>query len=1013
MDLDGRLTLVLRDCTWANEPNVALRLVPDLAQDCPPITEVPLGDGNSVLGIAWGGEAELLSGTAEVVDRLLGRALRGAPREDFSGLSRADLARDPMCAPYCRVLAQTDVPAFHVQALPMLAAARMVGRCFQPDPKELTTFVRAEVVERLVQHADQFRRLPVARRAEVLSDVAWGFGARTNACFAGVFGSRVRPVGLSRRIAADPLAICLRKGTLDADPDLVLVAMVAALPVSGGVLQHVRSAASLAFDALQDRRGKGKSLVIDELLVQAVRELRTFPSTADRLLLHPTAGPLLVGALPELVDARTLEKEGVPKEVAKTLTRRESIQGLAACWGDLVDALLVWDVLSTLMSKIVPITAVGTQVQGVAGPLPAHPRWTLLVPRGASLPSEAAVVAVRLTEVIEHLRKVDELVPPAHVVERAWNESLRAAPGALACMQSEHGIAVFADASEALAFASQFLAGLAVAGFDRGEGERVQLPDLVHASAGVAWGRLSGGTDGNAVVLGGSSVARAVSLAGTGSPIGACRDPLGMSRILAGPKGLQSSGVVCDGWIAAKVLDAAKARQLPIHVHGTKVEVAGAATDFVQVPVRAWWHEADWVSCICPLDPTEPGGAAEYLHLPRPQFRRFHRQDQNLPMTEEEIEPTAPPADVAVRSTAPLRSRPSREAPSVATRPAGVAGGGPAKSIPMRSEDVDDPISGVAPTVLRVPQVSFGLDVPEAAHDDAPGGYADDLWGPEEDATDAASVERLGMRRVRQEATHDPDSLGDAISYDGPVVSIEETDDPRSNELVLPPVVPLADWEEEVPTDGSGKSVPDPLPDPEMDGGWITEMPKDVAFGGSTMTVRPLDRREVRPADPWDEQNTDPNIRPYPLDALGELEESDPTDERKAVAGSGLGRPRAADYGTRLPPHEAAPLADPAMPVHRSTRAAPDDLGPMLVGYVCLQVVEGFTFGRIYGNRLVDVHAYATSDQRVAYGNFLKDKIAEGFVPRMELTSFLPEDAEVRAVDLHLLNATYQAMVSP
>jgi hypothetical protein len=112
----------------------------------------------------------------------------------------------------------------------------------------------------------------------------------------------------------------------------------------------------------------------------------------------------------------------------------------------------------------------------------------MIVPRGAHAPSEAAVVAVRLTEVIEHLRKSETLVPPAHVVERAWAVATENLSGTLSETHADHGIVVFGDATEALRFASAFLSELAVNGLDRGDGQRVQLPDHVQASVGVAWG---------------------------------------------------------------------------------------------------------------------------------------------------------------------------------------------------------------------------------------------------------------------------------------------------------------------------------------------------------------------------------------------------------------------------------------------------------------------------------------------------------------------------------------------
>ncbi len=839
MDLDGRLTLVLRDCAWAVDPSVALRLVPELGQDCPPLSEVPVGDGSSVLGIPWGGETELVPAVAELVERLLGRALQSQGREDFVVQRRADLLKDPLVGPLCKIIAQTDVPAFHVQALPAIALARAVGRAIRA-PKDLGALARPDVVERLVGHADHLARTPVGRRGEILTELAAGISARATAAFVEVHGGRSRPSGLFRRIIADPLALCLGKGTLDRDPDLVLVAMTAALPISPGSLQHVRDAAAIAFQALQERRGKGKPLVIDEMLAHAVRDLRSFPSAPDRLLFHPTAGPLLVGALPDLVDARSLEKEGLPKDLAKMLTRVDGVQGLAASWGDLVDALLVWDVLSTVVSKIVPLSWANGTLRGPHGHVPPHPRWSMIVPRGAQAPNDAAVVAVRLTEVIEHLRKNESLVPPAHVVERAWSVATENQPGTLCETHADHGIVVFGDATEALRFASAFLSDLAVSGLDRGDGQRVQLPDHVQASAGVAWGPVTGGTDGHAVVLGGSAVARAVALAGSTSPDSATtRDPLGMSRVVAGAKGLESRGTVCDGSIVKKALDAVRARHVAIHTQGSRVDVAGVALDFSRVPITAWWLEADRVSCFYPLDPADAGGASEHIQLSRAQFRRFFHDDQT-----------------ASHAT-------GNEGGS-----ASVGGG----QLGRRPEAPPEP-SAELPN-LRLPTVAFGLDVPEAAMGE--GGYAADLWGPEEDTPDTLARNALAA---------EVEAVADAISYDGPFVSIEETDDPKTRDVVPEKETPeknkLPEWIEELPSDAI---VVEPLRDP--------------GFGGATATVRSPGRKEA--PDPWDDK-TDPNIRLYAVGA--DADESEPTDEGQPVASRDAPAPR-------TPP--LRPLADPA-----------------------------------------------------------------------------------------------------
>jgi hypothetical protein len=331
------------------------------------------------------------------------------------------------------------------------------------------------------------------------------------------------------------------------------------------------------------------------------------------------------------------------------------------------------------------------------------------------------------------------------------------------------------------------------------------------------------------------------------------------------------------------------------------------------------------VSCFYPLDPADPGGASEHIQLSRAQFRRFFHDDQQAK--------GATGAEGGSALVAPLVRRPE-----------------PAAVVPPAEPD------------LRLPPVSFGLDVPEAAAGE--GGYASDLWGPEEDTP--ATFARA-----------DPaETTADVISYDGPLVNVEEADDarrPREGKEAPP----ANEWLEELPSDAIAAA---PLRDP--------------GFGGATVTVRLSDRKEPRLGEPLEER-TDPNIRPYEIGS--DADESEPTDEHQPLP------PR--EYS--LPP----PLEDPATPAPPAANVG--DVGSMLVGYVCLRGDDGFTFGRIYGNRLVDVHEYATADRVDAYNRFLTDKVAEQFVLRMERTSFLPEDSKIEAVDLHLLNQTWRAMVAP
>ena len=79
-------------------------------------------------------------------------------------------------------------------------------------------------------------------------------------------------------------------------------------------------------------------------------------------------------------------------------------------------------------------------------------------------------------------------------------------------------------------------------------------------------------------------------------------------------------------------------------------------------------------------------------------------------------------------------------------------------------------------------------------------------------------------------------------------------------------------------------------------------------------------------------------------------------------------------------------------------------------GYVVLVAGEEIWFGRPYGARLVDQHGYRSlHDMDEAYRSFLKDKIAEGFVPRTDLTADLPLGATLQPIDAVRLAQAWRA----
>jgi hypothetical protein len=85
------------------------------------------------------------------------------------------------------------------------------------------------------------------------------------------------------------------------------------------------------------------------------------------------------------------------------------------------------------------------------------------------------------------------------------------------------------------------------------------------------------------------------------------------------------------------------------------------------------------------------------------------------------------------------------------------------------------------------------------------------------------------------------------------------------------------------------------------------------------------------------------------------------------------------------------------------------DFDFLLRGYACFVLRGEAVFGRPYGTRVVDRHVYAYSgDLDAAYMAFLKDKIAEGFVPRSELMGDLPRGVTVMPLDGEKLTRAWQ-----
>ena len=175
-------------------------------------------------------------------------------------------------------------------------------------------------------------------------------------------------------------------------------------------------------------------------------------------------------------------------------------------------ALRRWSVSRALADRVSLLYPTRGGWVGPLGMLPADPRGLLMVPRGGR-PQKAAVVAVRLDALETEVEAAG--CSPLVYVEPAWQVLVAQAPEALLSRHGALGLAVFTDVMAALAFAdraTRTLSGPRVLD-DESLGTRCEVGPLGRVSAGLAFGPLWGGTDGIGLAIDGTVVGRAIALA--------------------------------------------------------------------------------------------------------------------------------------------------------------------------------------------------------------------------------------------------------------------------------------------------------------------------------------------------------------------------------------------------------------------------------------------------------------------------------------------------------------------
>ncbi|MFZ5482530.1 MAG: hypothetical protein ACOZNI_37555, partial [Myxococcota bacterium] len=112
---------------------------------------------------------------------------------------------------------------------------------------------------------------------------------------------------------------------------------------------------------------------------------------------------------------------------------------------------------------------------------------------------------------------------------------------------------------------------------------------------------------------------------------------------------------------------------------------------------------------------------------------------------------------------------------------------------------------------------------------------------------------------------------------------------------------------------------------------------------------------------------------------------------------------RAPDPPAAAPPAPPPPAKKPA--TSKPSAGAPTiDFEYLLRGYAWFAEGGHAVFGRPYGARMVDRHSYPYGgDPDAVYLTFLRDKIAEGFVPRTELMGDVPAGASLQPLETERL----------
>ncbi|MEL6344966.1 MAG: hypothetical protein AAFV53_17745 [Myxococcota bacterium] len=987
MEIEESLKALLAGCTWVRDASTALRLVPALASDLPPLLN-PDGDDDLGFILPVACADEITAGVAAVLESILPAAATGRPREPIHQASPEVLRADPLIRVLAALMADASWPTLQVKAVPAIVTAWAAARLLQGEPapggypgRQLRSLV------------NQLHDLSSQRRGAALASVAWSLNGRLAA--AGALARRVgfdaRTGGLPRALLTSPLTLAFPAGLMQESADFATAAGVLGVELDAIMIEHLRVAAQAAVRDSMARVNNDNARPVDIEWQMLSRDVVGDP------LFHLGAGARLIASLPQMIDTDGLVAAGLPASVAAGLGRQAAAAALGSAWGSLVEGLLRWDVLSSLCAAISPTHRDGDAWIANGRALADDVPWILLSPRAQIVEHTHTVVAVRLTDLRHQIRTAaaaQGMPLAAGFSDRIWTRLVQRSRAFAAARQGEFGVAAFEEPLGALAFARD--ARRSIRGLRRIDAGELWDPILLVAEPDVALGMasdtLEGGTDGVNTWLEGPAVAQAISMCGVRAGGIIPDDPLEIRHASVGPDGLQSNGIIADNQTIELLIQRIRTGRGTLHVQGSQDLAGGVRDDFQLYPMRAWWENSGGVFAVLSL--TDAPGAGELLYFTPEAFAELHSTEAAMArLRDMTIQADAPEPAPPVPPTPPQRT-PSRRisSPPVDDEPSFDPYEEPSDPFlrPVRELNPDihlEPLEAPTPDPFRAPEptpLSIGETAPppprtappllldEGDEDDLPSGNFALLDAPFDDDEDSdlallppTSSEPAFTMQIEDD---DEELTGEQISP--PMLSEDDPEMDETERDASPPM--MLEDEEDLLVDRPTLRVSPPM---------ILEDPDEISgfFDPPVLPVEPKPPR--RP----------PEIRPQP-----------PTQT--------LTSPQAQINV------DGARIAKPPLP--ENDEASEDflttDIAKMFEGYVVVGPIDGkMTFGLLDDRSLRDAHSYPIhNDADKAYHQFLMEKRREGFVPQIHRT-FSLEGQTATPLNMASLERAYRRMLSP